>query len=946
MRVEDAVLHVRDEITGVDWRADQATLRITRDEDGVRAEARGVLATDGGPARLRLSARAGPSMRQVLLEAELHDAIPAFLFPSDGPLGVLSGIQAPISVSASAAVDEARGLLGADLDVSIGAGVVTVLGQTHDVRSSQVRASYDPVSGALSIASAEIDVGVLRGRFRGRLDAASDWLWGAGEGPYVVDLLGQDVVVDLRPTFRAPLDAARIELHGAVSPATATLAFESLEIDTRELRAAFAGQVRMERASDGRLLPALQLDGPITGIGTVTDVLDFWPVELADGAREWVEEGILGGRVTGGHLFLDLPVEALVAEQIDDELLALSFDFEGATAAFVSTMSPVTGARGSGTLFGNHFTVDVEAGELAGLVLMSGYVDLPRLKPKGAVARFGGEARGRVDDVLAFIDEPPLEFPSSYGIDPRSISGSGTMTFEITRPMLVDVPPEDIGFEVEGHFSGVSAPSMMEGLEVLDADVVVRASPDGLTAIAEGFLGPAPAHLVWSEDFSDDVTNSTSFHVEADFDGPAFDKLGIPARRFLSGVAHVTVDTRGVGFDIVDASVVADLTDAALRVPETDWTKPLGAPSDVRLTMTSTPSGGRRIHDAVLIAPGADIAGEVELSADGRLESARFDRFNLDRIIDAAGTLERGEDGTLIVRIAGANVDARGVVSQLMNGDDEGLGAAFSITAGFDRATLGDGVVFADLSLDFEHNGVRAQALDFSAVGSAGPVTARIVERDDGERVFRLDAPDAGEVIDMIFGINSVRGGSLAVDAVLPALDAPEDAPTEARIIMRDFTLAEAPAVAQVLTLGSLQGLGNTLAGGGIRFSRLDAPVTLTPGRVDLREARASGQALGVTVSGSIDLENEVLDLDGVLVPAYGINSILGGVPVIGDIFVSRRGEGIFALTYSIDGPFAETRVFVNPLSALAPGFLRRLFEPVTTANASPRPRGDPEDGG
>jgi len=289
VRVEDAVLHVRDEITGVDWRADQATLRITRDDDGVRAEARGVLATEGGPARLRLSARAGPSMRQVLLEAELTDAIPAFLFPSDGPLGILSHVQAPIRVTASAAVGETRGLLGADLDVSIGAGVVTVLGETHQVRSGQARVSYDPLSGALSIASAEIDAGILRGRFRGRLDAASDWLWGAGEGPYAIDLLGEDVVVDLRPTFRAPLDASRLELHGFLSPASATLELETLELDTRALHAAFVGQVRLERASDGRLLPAAQLEGPITGTGTVKDILDFWPVELADGAREWVE---------------------------------------------------------------------------------------------------------------------------------------------------------------------------------------------------------------------------------------------------------------------------------------------------------------------------------------------------------------------------------------------------------------------------------------------------------------------------------------------------------------------------------------------------------------------------------------------------------------------------------------------------------------------------------
>jgi len=50
-------------------------------------------------------------------------------------------------------------------------------------------------------------------------------------------------------------------------------------------------------------------------------------------------------------------------------------------------------------------------------------------------------------------------------------------------------------------------------------------------------------------------------------------------------------------------------------------------------------------------------------------------------------------------------------------------------------------------------------------------------------------------------------------------------------------------------------------------------------------------------------------------------------VPLLGDIFVSREGEGVFALTYGIEGPLAEAQVFVNPLSVLAPGFFRRLFQ-------------------
>ncbi len=83
-----------------------------------------------------------------------------------------------------------------------------------------------------------------------------------------------------------------------------------------------------------------------------------------------------------------------------------------------------------------------------------------------------------------------------------------------------------------------------------------------------------------------------------------------------------------------------------------------------------------------------------------------------------------------------------------------------------------------------------------------------------------------------------------------------------------------------------------------------------------------------MTGDGYVDLKNRVVDLDGVLVPAYTANSALGSIPVIGDIFVGKKGEGIFALSYAVKGPFKQTQIGVNPFSALTPGFLRQIFEP------------------
>ena len=93
---------------------------------------------------------------------------------------------------------------------------------------------------------------------------------------------------------------------------------------------------------------------------------------------------------------------------------------------------------------------------------------------------------------------------------------------------------------------------------------------------------------------------------------------------------------------------------------------------------------------------------------------------------------------------------------------------------------------------------------------------------------------------------------------------------------------------------------------------------------------------MGITARGWIAPETGELSLDGVLVPSFGVNSLLGGLPVIGDLFVSRQGEGMFAPTYSVRGTFARARVQINPVAAFTPGVLRRIFENPTEPPPAP----------
>ncbi len=70
----------------------------------------------------------------------------------------------------------------------------------------------------------------------------------------------------------------------------------------------------------------------------------------------------------------------------------------------------------------------------------------------------------------------------------------------------------------------------------------------------------------------------------------------------------------------------------------------------------------------------------------------------------------------------------------------------------------------------------------------------------------------------------------------------------------------------------------------------------------------------------------ETLDFAGTLVPAYTLNSVLGNIPVLGNLLPAARARASSPPISASPAPIADPKVTVNPLSALAPGVLRKLF--------------------
>ena len=101
---------------------------------------------------------------------------------------------------------------------------------------------------------------------------------------------------------------------------------------------------------------------------------------------------------------------------------------------------------------------------------------------------------------------------------------------------------------------------------------------------------------------------------------------------------------------------------------------------------------------------------------------------------------------------------------------------------------------------------------------------------------------------------------------------------------------------------------------------------TRTPGKLAIREGLVRGPQVGATIDGNIDFAKSDVRMRGTFVPLYGLNNAFGQIPIVG-LFLGGSNEGLLGITYEVVGAPNAPVLRVNPISAVAPGLLRKFFE-------------------
>lgn len=737
----------------------------------------------------------------------------------------------------------------------------------------------------------------------------------------IVGTAGRLSLAQLRPE---PYEVRSLRLRGKLSDALDLALIEEARVELGDVVLSLAGT--MQYTPERGL--GFDISGSFPTLPT-SGLIAHWPPALARDARAWIAQNIAGGEVRDARLRARATPEMLRNGKLPADAITLDFAFEGLSVQYFRGFPRLTDTRGRARLDVKSLDLAMQEGRVENLAVEQSRLLITGLDVKDQDAEIDIVVRGRAPEALALIDREPLRLATGLGISPAEVGGDAVVTARFRFPLEKDLELDEVDVRASAELRGVSIEKIFERFRVSDGSLALKVDKSMLEVAGDIRLNQVPVSIRWLENFDGKAAFSSRYRIAGRLDDAGRAALGLQAGGYLSGPVAVETEVDMMRDGALMVRGRADLTDAEIRIDQARWKKRAGVRGEGEFRIATK---GERVElqNVRLAGEGFAVAGRLALQ-DGLVTEAEFPelRFGESQV---ALSLSRPGPELIQVKVVGPSLDLRPyfenyhVMEEAEPGGPAANGQALDLEARLERVLFTNDMVLNGvdiLAARREGNWHRIEA--GGALGEGQAVALRLMPAE-GRRLLRLDAGDAGRIVRALGISDSVSGGTLDLKAEIR--DDKPNAPIEGRLRLEEFKLVNAPLLAKILNIASFAGIGQLLTGEGIAFVRAEVPFSLENNVLRLQDGRAWGSAMGFTGTGNVDFRQGQMALNGTIVPSYTINSLLGYIPLIGRVFTSREGEGLFGAVYQVQGPIAEPKVSVNPLSALAPGILRRMFEP------------------
>lgn len=721
------------------------------------------------------------------------------------------------------------------------------------------------------------------------------------------------------------------------------LVIEHLSINASKFQAIAAGTFDFKYDETELESVDFKIQGEATRL-KLDDLDSLWPKQLATIPRQWVRKNIPSGDLTkatitfeGNH---DIDEDSLTIDKLEGDLLP-----SRVTVFYLDGLPPVVDAAAEITFDQKQMNFIFKSGHTTSQTLESGSARITGLDKESQHMLINLNLQGSNADALEIMDVPRLKYAQKYGLTPNQVKGQAETKLHFEFPLSLSTTLEKVVFSAESKLSDVSIEKLMTSPEIslTNGELNIKVKNEGLSIKGKGSLNGAPSTFQLDEPFGENKAHNRTLSVACTVDDEFFQRTKIIPKNNLQGECPITLTYKEATPQNNILELKGDLKDIRLDIPELRIHKPRGEPGKLDAEINMAEGKLKKISSLNIdCGPNLVFNAEAEFTEKNvRLQSLQINKFQTQKD-HFSGHIHRSTSGIYQANLKGTYFDIDSLIENREDVENSFLTQIpFSLTFSIDEAAIKGSPFLRSVKGQLKQSNkgfVESLNLNaFLAQHAQSNQHCKITLNTQGKTqtlTMRLD--DLGSALKPFVEASDLRGGRTDIKA--QRVPGPTPSPWKGSYQINNFEIIKAPLLARLLKIASPLGFVDMFSKGqGLKFSYLKGSFSINPNSIELGKSYAVGPSVGLTLWGTINLKDALLDLQGTIIPAYIFNSMISYIPIIGQLLTGGTGEGMFAISFSITGSPDTPTIQVNPLSAVTPGILRKMFEGSRPKSLEPK---------
>ena len=629
------------------------------------------------------------------------------------------------------------------------------------------------------------------------------------------------------------------------------------------------------------------------------DIKKFWPRNYKKSALNWVDKNTQG-EISNLDFQFSFP----------DETMNMKFNFSNGIVKYSENMPRVFDISGNAVFTDENLFFEFNQGNSNGLEIKKGNFKILDLDKPVETAILNLEIDSYTDEIVDYLQLAPINFDKFLRL--KKISEKPKFNLKLEFPLLLDLKIQDIEYKaklifndskIQDFYKNYDLESLFLNIDVDSKDVIYNGN---------ALIEKMPLSFQGKESLDNDFIEN--IHVDIELK-PSF--INNFFKKFI---------TNDNGIIPISLNIVNNNSNGEMNISgHGNLDKFYG---DINMLGLSHNYDKGVFEFMMNLNEGISNSAQFILNSNStEIELDYFEKNKIkELLIEKIKSPNQDFSGSIVSRNNISEIDIYGNKLNLYHflenyeQTNQDSSSDFHFSINVKNFFLSESPIFSPvLEGKFEKNKFEKLLFKFT---NKNHIHEIIIDYKDGKRFFNLESNNASFLLD-VFDLNpNLKKGHFSI------LGTEENGSFNGNVVLNDFVAYDTPFLAKILTFFSIDGLEQKIKGGGIFFDSLSSRYKSYDNKILLENGLIRGSDLGLTFDGDINVITQDFYVEGTLIPAYTLNTLLTKVPIVGDIITAGSPEdGVLAATFNIEQRDDKTDINFNPISVLVPSIIRNFLD-------------------